>query len=159
MTATVYVETSVISHLTSRPSRDLVAAAMQTITQEWWLDAHNRYDLRVSVLVLEEASRGDPEAARLRLDAISNLSVLALNEPAEKLARLLLEKKLVPQNSVEDAFHISIASAHGIDYLVTWNFRHINNAETRWRIQMAIESMGYACPTICSPEELGGFTQ
>ncbi|ESQ11890.1 MAG: type II toxin-antitoxin system VapC family toxin [Thiohalocapsa sp. PB-PSB1] len=159
MTASVYVETSVISHLTSRPGRDLVAAAMQTITQEWWLDAHNRYDLRVSVLVLEEASRGDLGAARLRLDAISNLPVLALNEKAEELARLLLDKKLIPQHSIEDAFHISIASAHGIDYLVTWNFRHINNAEMRWRIQMAIESAGCACPTICSPEELGGFTQ
>jgi predicted nucleic acid-binding protein len=124
-----------------------MAAAMQALTQEWWEEARSRYNLRVSVLVLEEASRGDQEAAARRLDATSDLPVLALNEQAERLANLLLEEGLIPRNSVEDAFHIAMAAAHGLDYLVTWNFRHINNAE----------SAGYACPTICSPEELGGI--
>ncbi len=157
MSTTVYIETSVVSYLTSRTSRDLVVAAMQALTQEWWKETRGRYELRVSVLVLEEASRGDREAASRRLAVISALPVLTLNEKAERLANLLLEKGLIPGNSAEDAFHIAIAASHGIDYLVTWNFRHINNAEMRLRIQKTVESAGYACPVICSPEELRGI--
>lgn len=157
MTTTVYIETSVVSYLTSRISRDLVVAAMQEITHEWWEEARGRYELRVSVLVLEEASRGDQKAATRRLNALSDLPVLTLNEQAERLAKLLLEDGLIPRNSAEDAFHIAIAASHGIDYLVTWNFRHINNAEMRLRISRAVESAGYECPVICSPEELGGI--
>jgi len=157
MKPTVYLETSVISYLTSRTSRDLVVAARQALTQEWWGEADIRYDLKVSVLVLEEAARGDSAAAQRRLAAIMNLPVLPLNEPAEELAQKLLIDKAIPAESTEDAFHIAIASVHGIDYLVSWNFRHINNAEMRRYIQKSIESAGYIFPLICSPEELGGF--
>lgn len=131
MTTTVYVETSVVSYLTARTSRDLVIAARQALTQEWWREALDRYDLHASALVLEEASRGDQEAAARRLDALADLPVLALNEQAEKIAKWLLEEQLIPLDSIEDAFHIALAAAYGLDYLVTWNFRHINNAELR----------------------------
>ncbi len=155
MPASVYIETSVISYYTARSSRDLVAAARQTITQEWWEEARNRFDLYISTVVIAEAKTGDPHAAQRRMAAISDLSVLDVNDAAEDLARQLIAQKMIPSTSQEDALHIALATVHGMDFLVTWNFRHINNAEIKARITAAIEVLGYECPILCSPEELG----
>ena len=156
MPSSVYVETSVISYYSARPSRDIVTAARQTLTQEWWEDARDRFDLYVSVLVLEEAKSGGTEAARRRLSAISGLPILEINDTAEKLAKRFLEESAIPASSPEDALHIALATVHGMDFLLTWNFRHINNAEIKTRIRNIIEAAGYESPVICSPEELGG---
>ena len=156
MPPSVYVETSVISYYTARSSRDIVTAARQTLTQEWWQDARNRFDLYVSVLVVEEAKSGGTEAARRRLSAISGLPILEINDTAEKLAKRFLEEIAIPASSPEDALHIALATVHGMDFLLTWNFRHINNAEMKTRIRTIIEAAGYESPVICSPEELGG---
>ena len=155
MPASVYIETSVISYYTARSSRDLVAAARQTITQEWWEEARNRFDLYISTVVIAEAKTGDPHAAQRRMAAISDLPVLDVNEAVEDLARQLIAQKLIPSTSQEDALHIALATVHGMDFLVTWNFRHINNAEIKARITAAIEALGYESPILCSPEELG----
>src|SRR5688572_12662569 len=156
MAPSVYVETSVISYYASRPSRDIVTAARQTLTQEWWEDARQRFDLYVSVLVVEEAKAGGTEAAQRRLAAISGLPVLEINDAAEKLGKRLLDGGAIPSSRAEDALHISLATVHGIDFLLTWNFRHINNAEMKALIRTIIEAAGYEFPVICSPEELGG---
>ncbi|HOW75525.1 MAG TPA: type II toxin-antitoxin system VapC family toxin [Candidatus Competibacteraceae bacterium] len=156
MPASVYIETSVISYYTARSSRDLVAAARQTITQEWWEEARDRFELYVSTVVIAEAKTGDPHAAQRRMAAISDLPVLAVNEAAKELAKQLIAQKLIPETSAEDALHIALATVHNMNFLLTWNFRHINNAETKTRITAAIESLGYECPLLCSPEELGG---
>ena len=156
MPASVYIETSVISYYTGRPSRDLVAAARQTITQEWWEEARDRFELYVSTVVIAEAKTGDPHAAQRRMAAIADLPVLNVNDAAEDLARQLIDQKLIPVNSAEDALHIALATVNGMDFLLTWNFRHINNAEIKARITVAIEALGYECPILCSPEELGG---
>ena len=156
MPPSVYVETSVISYYTARSSRDIVTAARQTLTQEWWQDGRNRFDLYVSVLVVEEAKSGGTEAARRRLSAISGLPILEINDTAEKLAKRFLEEIAIPASSPEDALHIALATVHGMDFLLTWNFRHINNAEMKTRIRTIIEAAGYESPVICSPEELGG---
>ena len=156
MPSSVYVETSVISYYTARSSRDIVTAARQTLTQEWWQDARNRFDLYVSVLVVEEAKSGGAEAAQRRLAAISGLPILEINDAAEQLGKRLLEEGAIPLSSPEDALHISLATVHGIDFLLTWNFRHINNAEMKARIGTIIEAAGFESPVICSPEELGG---
>ena len=155
MPASVYIETSVISYYTARSSRDLVAAARQTITQEWWEEARNRFDLYISTVVIAEAKTGDPLAAQRRMAAIADLSVLDVNDAAEDLAKQLIAQKLIPATSEEDALHIALATVHGMDFLVTWNFRHINNAEIKARITAAIEALGYESPILCSPEELG----
>lgn len=157
MAPAVYVETSVISYYAARPSRDIVTAARQAITREWWEETKEQFDIYVSVLVLEEVKAGDPEATRRRQQAISGLPILEVNEAAEQLARRLVDERLVPETSVEDALHIALATVHGMDFLLTWNFRHINNAEMKVRITAAVDSTGYECPTICSPEELGGI--
>lgn len=156
MASSVYVETSVISYYTARPSRDIVAAARQTLTQEWWDTARDKYDLYVSVLVVEESRDGAVDAAQRRLAAISGLPILEINEAAEQLAKRLMDERAIPLASPEDALHISLATVHGMDFLLTWNFRHINNAEMKARIRTVIEVAGYESPVICSPEELGG---
>ena len=156
MPYTVYIESSVISYLTSRPSRDIVIAGRQAITLDWWENHRQRFDLRISVLVEEEISKGDMDAANLRLNIVSEIPSLSISDEATKIAELLLLKGAVPKGSEEDALHIAIASAQGADYLLTWNFKHINNAETRTAIIELVESCGYICPQLCSPEELGG---
>ncbi|MGH8703119.1 MAG: type II toxin-antitoxin system VapC family toxin [Burkholderiales bacterium] len=155
MPYSVYIETSVVSYLTARASQDVVVAARQAITRDWWQETRSRFEACISVLVVEEAGAGDAGAAAQRAEAIAGLPILELNDAAQELAARLLETGVVPGTSVEDALHIALAAVHGMDFLLTWNFRHINNAETKARIVAAVESAGYECPVICSPEELG----
>jgi predicted nucleic acid-binding protein len=158
MTDSVYLETSVISYYAGRPSRDIVTAARQTITRVWWDETRGHFDIYISVMVVEEVQSGDPSAAERRLAAIASLPILETNEAAEALAQMLIDEGHIPTESVEDALHIALATVHGMDFLLTWNFRHINNAQMKTRIRTAVESMGYRCPVICSPEELEGET-
>lgn len=152
---TIYIETSVISYYTAELSRDLVSAARQSITQEWWAESAEQFECFISVLFLQEAQSGNAQKAEKRLAAVKGLPVLQANEAVEVLANQLISERLVPKTSVEDALHIALATIHGIDFLVTWNFRHINNARMKTQIRSAIENWGYECPVICSPEELG----
>jgi hypothetical protein len=154
----VYLESSVISYLTARPSRDVVIAGRQAITLDWWENHRQRFELRVSVLVEEEISQGNAEAAQRRLELIQDIPNLMISDAATELAELLIQQGAVPEGSEEDALHIAIAAAQGVDYLLTWNFKHINNATTRTLIAKTVESYGFACPLLCSPEELGALT-
>jgi hypothetical protein len=108
----------------------------------------------VSVLVLEEAGKGDEDQAVLRLQAIKSLQVLAIDEQARTLAFKILENHGIPGEYPEDAFHISVAAVNGMDALVTWNFAHMNNPFTRMMVRQIVENAGYQCPEICSPDEL-----
>ena len=156
MNKSVYIESSVISYLTDRPSRDLVIAGHQAVTAEWWDDRRLRYDVYVSPLVVEEISAGDALAAEERLRVIADIPSVAIAAEAESLASALLAANAVPANSARDALHIAIAATQGIDYLITWNFKHINNASTRTMVINAVSDFGLACPVLCSPEELMG---
>ena len=158
MKPTVYIESSVISYLEARPSRDVIIAGRQAISHDWWENQRLRYELRISVLVEEEVSRGDPEGARLRTKRIADIPSLSISDEATQIAELLLSNSVISKGSEEDALHIRIAAAQGTDYLLTWNFKHINNAETKTAIIKLIESYGYICPQLCSPEELGGIS-
>lgn len=144
--------------MVSRPSRDVVIAARQAISHDWWDNHRHRFDLRISTLVEEEISRGDPSAAQRRITLIEDIPSLAISNEAVNLVKLLLNQGVVPENSQEDALHISVAAAQGADYLLTWNFKHINNAEMKSKIFRVVESYGFVCPQICSPDELGGNT-
>jgi len=137
-------------------SQDVVAAARQAITRDWREHSRRWFEVYVSVLVVEESLAGDPDAAVQRAQTIVGLSVLEVTDAAQDLAGDLIEQGLVPKTSVEDALHIALATVHGMDFLLTWNFRHINNAQTKARIRTAVETAGYECPVMCSPEELGG---
>ena len=156
MKPTVYIESSVISYLASRPSRDVIVAGRQAISWDWWENHRQRFELRISALVEEEISKGDEQAVKRRLQLVENIPSLAISDAAINIAELLLQKDTVPRGSEEDALHIGIASAQGSDYLLTWNFKHINNAEKKLSISYAVSHYGFICPLLCSPEELGG---
>lgn len=156
MNPVVYLETSVVSYLTGRTSRDLVVAGRQEISRDWWQSRRTRYALRISALVLQEIGRGERTAAREREEAVSDVLVLEITPEAQRLAADLVKGKTIPAQAAEDALHIAMACVHGVDYLLTWNFRHINNAETKRNLVAAIEAAGYECPMICSPDELMG---
>jgi hypothetical protein len=156
MKPVVYIESSVISYLIARPSRDVVVAGRQAVTLEWWENEKERFDLRVSALVEDEISRGDPSAAQRRLALIEAIPNLAVTENALHLAERLVAEWAIPLGSEDDALHIAIAATQGADYLLTWTFKHINNAETKNAISRVVDLLGYVCPILCSPEELGG---
>jgi len=152
----VYIETTVASYLTARPSRDLVVAAHQEITAEWWADHRQRFDLYISELVLREARRGDESAAARRLEELAGIEVLDFDDETRELARLFVMRKLIPQKAVEDAFHIAVATAQGMHFLLTWNCRHIANAEVIERLEAVCLELGYRMPILCTPEQLMG---
>ena len=150
----VYIETTVISYLTAQPARDVVIAGHQQSTRDWWRNAANRFELVASQLVLTEASAGDPEAARARLAALDSLMLLDATEEALELAQQLVNAGVVPAKAAEDAAHIAIAVVNGIEYLVTWNYRHIANATIRSQIETVCRNAGFEPAIICTPDEL-----
>lgn len=150
----IYIETSVVSYLTARPSRDLIIAANQQITQEWWQVRRSEFDLYVSQMVVQEASVGDPTAAEQRLQVLDETPLLELTEEAVTFAEKLVQEGALPPNAVEDALHIAVAALNGMDYLLTWNFKHLANATMRYRIEQVCRQMGYEPPIICTPQEL-----
>ena len=149
----VYIETSVVSFLTARPSSNVVLAGHQISTRDFWIH-RDRYELFISEMVVRECERGDAERAKLRTDAIDGLPLLDIDSETEALATELVRKKAVPENSVEDALHIAVAAVNNVDFIVTWNFKHINNPAMKRHIGNVVRGMGYGMPEICSPEEL-----
>jgi len=153
----VYLETSIISYYAARPSRDLVIAARQEITHEIWPVLQDNYELYISALVIQEASRGDKEAAKKQLEAISDIPVLEITQNVQEVAQSLINENAVSLEFEEDALHIAVASINGMDFLLTWNFSHLNNVFKKAKIIKAIEKQGFIPPEICSPDEfLGG---
>lgn len=153
MKPTVYLETTVVSYLTARPSRDLVRAAQQQITREWW-DQRGRYELFVSELVLTEAGVGDQTAAEARLAAIQGLSVLRVTPDADALAEALVSRLVIPSSALRDAVHVAVCAANGLEYLLTWNCRHLANLHQRARIEQVCRESGFVPPIIGTPNEL-----
>ncbi|NQV25086.1 MAG: type II toxin-antitoxin system VapC family toxin [Rhodopirellula sp.] len=154
MKSKVYIETTVVSYLTAWPSRDVVIAGYQQTTREWWRDAASRFDLVASQLVLQEAGAGDPAAAKDRLAALGSVTLLDATEEAAELAEQLLASGAIPAKAAEDAGHIAIAVTNGVEYLVTWNCRHIANATMRSHIERICRNAGYEPTIICTPDEL-----
>ena len=150
----VYVETTVVSDATALPTNDLTLAGRQMATREWWKTAAERFDVFVSPIVQREAAKGDTGAAKRRLEALSSLPELELTAEASVLAQNLVEAKAVPAKFKEDALHIAIAAVSGMDYLVSWNFRHITNAQMIPKIKKVCSDNGYVCAEICTPQML-----
>jgi len=150
----IYIETTVVSYLTSRDSPTPLIAGRQQITREWWETRKNLFELIVSEIVVQEAAEGDTEAAKKRLAVLEGIPSLSLSPEVLTLAEALVSAGPIPREWIEDAFHIALAAVNGVDYLVTWNCNHIANAILRHDIERIIENHGYACPVICTPEEL-----
>lgn len=150
----VYVETSVISYLTSRPSRDLIIAAHQQVTRQWWEERAGSYDLVISEMVEQEVTRGDPAVSASRVATITGMPILTLTDEAVTVAESLVHEGPVPREASMDALHVAVAAVNGIEYLLTWNCTHLANASLRVQFEVILEMAGYACPVICTPEEL-----
>lgn len=151
----VYLETTIPSYLTSWPRRDLIRAAHQQITREWW-NQRDRFEMFISQLVIRECSAGDAEAAEARLSVVRDLPLLEHTEAAQELAEALLRGVPLPPRAAADALHIATATVHGMDYLLTWNCAHIANASLRGPIEVVCRNAGYEPATICTPQELPG---
>lgn len=149
----VYVETTIVSYLSALPSRDIVLAAHQQLTREWWA-RRERFDLFVSRPVWNEAARGNAAAAARRLAALDGIPVLLVSAEASDFADRLLITTVLPAKAAIDALHVGIAVLNGMDYLLTWNCTHIANAAIRGRIEEACRAANMRAPIICTPEEL-----
>jgi hypothetical protein len=156
MTARLYLETTIPSYLTSRPSRDLIIAGHQQVTREWWEKRRRAFQLYISQLVVDEAKAGDPVAARERLSTLQDLPLLDITPEVTELAFGILESGIIPRKAATDAAHIAISAVHGMDFLLTWNCVHIANAANAKALALICRGHAFECPIICTPEELMG---
>ena len=154
MRSSVYLETTIASYLTAWRSPELVMAARQQITRDWWDNRRTEFDLFVSQVVVDEASAGDPDAVARRLAVLDGIALLEAQAGTDELVEELIRRLTLPNRAAADAVHIALAVVNGIDYLLTWNCTHIANAANRPLIEIACESLGYNVPVICTPEEL-----
>ena len=156
MASKVYLETSVISYLTARPSRDIVVLAHQQLTRDWWTTERHAFELYTSEIVAAEAEKGDRDAARARLDILRETQLLAANTASESLVPILLKETGLPAKALADMSHIALATVHGLQFLLTWNCKHIANANILRTVARTCRRRGYELPVICTPEELLG---
>jgi predicted nucleic acid-binding protein len=152
MKPTLYLETTIVSYLTALPSHDLVRAAHQQLTRDWW-ETRSAFDLYISQFVLDEAGAGDAEAAQRRLAALTGVPLLDVTTEARLLAGEILSLGGMPPKAYVDAVHVAVAAAHGIDYLLTWNCTHIANPMMRGKIEAICRATGFEAPVICTPVE------
>jgi len=153
---TVYIETTIVSYLVASPSRDIILAAHQQLTRQWWQDQRPAYHCFVSGQTLMEAARGDVEQARLRLEALQGLPVLPITAEVENLADAILQSGSLPAGARSDAVHVSVATLAGVDFLLTWNCRHLANPHLQKQLRALMATRGLTLPEICTPIELGG---
>jgi hypothetical protein len=152
----LYIETSVISYLTAKPSRDIVIAAYQQITRDWWIHEIGNYTCFISDFVIDEISQGDPIAASLRIKAVDGFVKLGLNPTVKNLVNEYQKVLSIPPHARLDLFHLAISVGNGMEYVLSWNFKHIANAFVREKLQEINFSLNLRTPTICTPEELIG---
>lgn len=150
----VYAETSVISYPAARPSRDLLVAARQEATREWWEFRGTAFDPWISRLVMREAAAGDPNAASRRLEYCRPLPSLLVTPEAERLANNLIDAQAIPESEPEDALHIALATLAGFDFIATWNFAHLVGPVAKYGLQKHIDALGFPPPLLATPEEL-----
>lgn len=154
MKPSAYIETTVVSYLTAWPSRDIVRLAQQRQTLDWWNTRRQHFDVVCSELVEQEASAGDASAAAERLKIIRDLPLLDITSDAHSLASAIVSALQFPTRAQADALHVAIAAMNGVDYLLTWNCRHLTNAVLRPRIERVCRDHGFVPPVICTPAEL-----
>jgi hypothetical protein len=153
----VYIETTIVSYLTGRPSREVVALGHQQVTRDWWEKDRYSFELYTSQVVVAEAERGDAEAARARLAVLTTLRNLSATAESEAMVPILLRETRLPPDALLDMSHVSIATVHGMQYLLTWNCRHIANARIVRIVERICRNLGYEPPVLCTPEELMGI--
>ena len=149
----VYIETSIVSHATARPSNDPAVRVLQTQARLWWDTQRDIFDLYTSQTVLDEAALGDATAAADRLRLLEDLDLVPVNDEVRRIAGELLARSLMPQKAAVDALHVAAAAVAGVDYLLTQNCRHIANAFVMPRVYAMLDELGVSRPLICTPAE------
>jgi hypothetical protein len=150
----IYIETSVISYLVSKTSSNIILAAYQQITRQWWDSQLHYYHPFTSDFVLEEISKGDPKLSKERLNTIQKFGKLPVTDDVIELGERYLKQVSIPRKASLDAFHLAISVIHGMDFVLSWNFRHMANAFVRRKLEFINSEIGIQTPTICTPEEL-----
>lgn len=156
MSETVYIETSILGYLTARSTKNLILAANIEVTKDWWESRRSDFTLYVSQAVLKEIAQGDAEIAAQRLEKIRGFPLLELNQAVRDLAAQFLTRSNLPPKADVDAIHIAAATVHGLDYLLTWNCKHIANAQIQGKLAEISLDFGYELPILCTPYELLG---
>ncbi len=156
MAETIYIETTIPSLYVARPSAQLVEAARQRLTKIWWDDNRSEYDLVCSQTVIDECARGEAEMADNRIALLDGVPLLELTNEVLNVAQDLVNREIIPTKAADDAVHIAVASVHEIDYLLTWNCKHIANPHNWRRISDCLSAHGYRASVICTPEDLIG---
>lgn len=152
----VYLETSFIRYLVARPSRDVIVAGHPQTTHDWWANRKSAFECLVSQVVIDEASAGDPAEVRKRLEIIAGLLELEITASAEALAATIRKSGVFAPQFTRDAAHIAVAAVHAVDYLLTWNCKHLANAQIARRTAAVCQKAGHRMPVICTPDELMG---
>lgn len=152
----IYIESTIPSYIVARPARDLLQAARQQLTRDWWDLKREKHDLFASQVVLDEIAGGDAGTARQRLELVSQITLLDLTHDAESLTKDIICAGVLPPEANRDAAHIALATVHEMDILLSWNCRHIANAALQPRLRKLAEAAGFILPVICTPEELLG---
>ena len=153
---TVYLETTIVGHIAGRLYPDAFVAARQQVTRDWWDNHASSFAVYISQLVVDECSSGDATAAEERLEVVDGVDLLESSDEVDSLAEALISGTAIPASEPRDAFHIAIAAVNGVQYLLTWNFKHIANATLRSKIERICRDAGYEPPIICTPDELMG---
>ena len=153
----LYLESTIPKYLVARPSQAVVVAGQQLTTHQWWAKRVKDFDIYISQVVLEEISAGDREMARQRLELVRSFAELRLTDEVNALTKALLRRGPMPLKAARDAAHIAVATVHGMHFLLTWNCRHIANAEILGKVETTCEQLGYECPVVCTPAELMGI--
>ena len=156
MSETVYIETSIIGYLSARSSNNLTLMAHREATLNWWDNRRSQFTLYISQVVLDGVARGDREVATQRLELLRNFPLLEIDQSVQNLASQFLSKSNLPAKAADDALHIAAATVYGLDYLLTWNCKHIANAQIQKKLLQISFDAGYELPTICTPYELMG---
>jgi hypothetical protein len=151
---TLYIETSIVSYLGQRASSQVVIAARQILTHRWWDEERGNYELVTSQYVLDEASAGDSALAEKRLQSLDGIPLLPLDPEIGVIAEEIVSRAILPPKALIDALHIALVAHHRIEFLLTWNCRHIANAKILPRIHEVLVDMGIPLPIICTPDEM-----
>lgn len=154
----VYIETSIVSHASAWPSRDVAIAGLQQQARDWWASERHKFELVTSQVTLDEAAEGDPLAAAERLKMLDGLPLVDISGDVEQLAQRLIQAHAMPQKAAADALHVAAAALSGVDYLLTLNCKHIANAHELPRIYRLLDGEGLGQLLICTPAEFLGYS-
>ncbi|MEG4997127.1 type II toxin-antitoxin system VapC family toxin [Microcoleus sp. B4-D4] len=156
MSETLYIETSILGYLTARSTKNLILAANIEVTKDWWEYRRSAFTMYISQAVLNEVAQGDTEIAVQRMELLRGVPLLELNQAVRELASQFLTRSNLPPKADIDAIHIAAATVHGLDYLLTWNCKHIANAQIQGKLAEISFDFGYQLPILCTPYELLG---